>query len=75
VLARLPVAKDLDAWEVSREEWDVRPVGMLGEQDSLMSYGDMAGGWRHDKEVVGMGPFAKMLLAACRGKDDPRLLA
>ncbi|KAH7406199.1 hypothetical protein DE146DRAFT_436125 [Phaeosphaeria sp. MPI-PUGE-AT-0046c] len=75
VLARLPLTKDLDAWDCAQEDWNLRPVGFLGEEDMLMSYGDMAGSWSHDKRVEKLDPFGKMLLAACRGKDDPRLLS
>ncbi|KAF1913909.1 hypothetical protein BDU57DRAFT_327194 [Ampelomyces quisqualis] len=74
VLARLPVTKDLEAWDCAREEWDVRSLSILGEEENLMTYGDMGGSWSHDRSVEGMDPFAKMLLAACRGEDDPRLL-
>lgn len=75
VLARLPLTKDFDAWDCAQEDWELRPVGLMGEEESLMSYGDMAGSWSHDRRVEELDPFGKMLLAACRGKDDPRLLS
>lgn len=75
VLARLPLTRDFDAWGCTQDDWDLRPVGILGEEEALLSYGDMAGSWRHDRRVEELDPFNRMLLAACRGKDDPRLLS
>jgi hypothetical protein len=69
VLAKLPLSKNLVAWDYEPEDW------WVGGDEGLMSYGDMADKWSREREVRGMDPFAKMLLAACRGKDDPRLLA
>jgi hypothetical protein len=74
VLAQLPLTKDLVAWECEAEEWNVRPLGFVEEECSLVSYGDMALDWNHDRRVEELGAFGRMLLGACRGKDDPRLL-
>lgn len=75
VLARLPLTKDFDAWDCTQDDWDLRPVGILGgEEEALFSYGDMAGTWTHDRGVETLDPFNRMLLAACRGRDDPRLI-
>jgi hypothetical protein len=35
---------------------------------------DFTNKWTHEKEVETLDPFGKLLLAACRGGDDPRLL-
>jgi hypothetical protein len=74
VLARLPLTKDLEAWDCEPDEWSVRPVGFLKEEDRLMSYGDLALDWSQDKGLEELGAFGKLLLGACRGGDDPRLL-
>jgi hypothetical protein len=74
VLARLPLTKDLEAWHCEPEDWTMRPIGLLGEERELTSYADLAFGWNTEREVRGLDPFGKMLIAACRGKDDPRLL-
>lgn len=75
VVARLPVTKDLQAWDCgTEEEWKVRPVGWLGEEGGVMSYGNMADCWNKERRVEELGSFGKILMAACRGKDDPRLL-
>jgi hypothetical protein len=74
VLAQLPVTKDLEAWECEADEWNVRPLGFLEEACGLVSYGDLALDWSHERGLEELGGFRKFLIAACRGKDDPRLL-
>jgi hypothetical protein len=68
VLSKLPLSTNSVAWDCEPENW------WVGGDDELTSYGDMAYMWTSEKEVEKLDPFAKMLLAACRGKDDPRLL-
>ncbi|EAT92418.1 hypothetical protein HBH56_138620 [Parastagonospora nodorum] len=75
VVARLPLTKDLGAWNCSREEWEVRPVGWLGEEDNLVSYGEFGTLWSLDRDVGELDAFGRLLIAACRGKEDARLLA
>ena len=75
VVSRLPLTKDLGAWNCSRENWDVRPVGWLGEEESLMSYGEFGRLWSADSDVGELDAFGRLLFAACRGKEDERLLA
>jgi hypothetical protein len=71
ILARLPLTKDLGAWECPRQEWDMKAVGW---EEGLVSYGDMAGMWSPERRVEELDGFGRLLVAACRGKDDPRLL-
>jgi hypothetical protein len=75
VLARLPLTKDLEAWKCEQEDWTMRSLSFVGEEDSLITYGDMSGGWSGERRVEELDGFGRLLLAACRGKDDPRLLA
>jgi hypothetical protein len=75
VVARLPLTKDLGAWNCSREEWEVRPVGWLGEEDNLVSYGEFGTLWTLDRDVGELDAFGRLLIAACRGKEDARLLS
>jgi hypothetical protein len=74
LLARLPLTKDLEAWNCEAEEWEVRPVGFLEEGCSLTSYGDMALEWSLERRVEELDVFGRLLMAACRGGYDPRLL-
>jgi hypothetical protein len=77
ILARLPLTKDMGKWNRGpgdsgyRLGWQEK---LLSEEEGLVSYGDMAQDWRHDKDVGALCGFGKLLLAPCRGKDDPRLL-
>ncbi|KAH7078487.1 hypothetical protein FB567DRAFT_136850 [Paraphoma chrysanthemicola] len=76
VLARLPLTKDLEAWKCEQEDWSVRSLSFMSEEESLITYGDMSGRWSAaENKVEELDAFGRLLLAACRGKDDPRLLA
>ena len=74
VLARIPFTKDLHAWKTHPEEWNSSVLPRLLEQDGLTAYMDFSYGWTHEDEVETLDPFGKLLLAACRGDYDPRLL-
>lgn len=74
VLARLPFSKDFGAWKCDPEEWSMRSLGYLGEEEALINYGDWADQWSPEKGLEGIDGFGKMLLTACRGKEDARLL-
>ncbi|KAJ4990472.1 hypothetical protein SVAN01_04134 [Stagonosporopsis vannaccii] len=75
VLARIPFTKDLQAWATDPEEWNSIVLPELLEEDGLTAYGDFADKWTHQDELETLDPFGKLLLAACRGADDPRLLS
>lgn len=80
MLARLPLTRDFDAWSCdaeswSRRTWDAPYADGSGGEGHLMAYSDLASMWSHGDSVEGLDPFAKLLLAGCRGGDDPRLLA
>lgn len=74
VLARLPITRDLEAWRCEPERWEGRVVPWLSETEGLVSYGGWSTAWSSEREIEGLDPFGKLLLAACRGRDDPRLL-
>jgi hypothetical protein len=77
VLARLPLSRDMGKWNRGPNDWGNRlswEDRMLSEEESLISYGDMSQNWRHDEDLETLGGFGKLLLAPCRGADDPRLL-
>ncbi|KAF2032275.1 hypothetical protein EK21DRAFT_110218 [Setomelanomma holmii] len=79
VLARLPLTRDFGAWGWEAEEWGLRDMLDGGsrkelEDGGLVSYGEMASDWRRERRVEELDGFGRLLLAACRGKDDPRLL-
>jgi hypothetical protein len=75
VLARLPLTKDLEALKCEQEDWTMRSLGFVSEEERLITYADMSGGWNGERRVEELDGFGRLLLAACRGKDDPRLLA
>ena len=77
ILARLPLTRDIGKWNHHPEDWGNRlgwQERLLSEEEGLVSYGDMSQNWRHEKDVEALGGFGKLLLAPCRGRDDPRLL-
>lgn len=74
VLARLPITKDFNAWDCDPEDWKMRSVSQTPEEENLISYGDLTSTWSRERATEELGPYGKLLLAACRGKDDPRLL-
>lgn len=74
VLARIPFTKDLRAWKTDPEQWNSSVLPELLEEDGLTAYMDFSGNWTHEDELETLDPFGKLLLAACRGGDDPRLL-
>ncbi|KAJ4325975.1 hypothetical protein N0V94_000340 [Neodidymelliopsis sp. IMI 364377] len=74
VLAHIPFTKDLRAWKFDPEDWkSIVLPGMLAE-DGLTAYKDFTCKWSEKDEVEALDPFERLLLAACRGADDPRLL-
>lgn len=75
VLARIPFTRDLQAWRTDPEEWNSNVLPGMLEEDGLTVYMDFTNKWTHEKEVETLDPFGKLLLAACRGGDDPRLLS
>jgi hypothetical protein len=74
ILARIPFTKDLQAWKSAPEEWNNNVLPELLEDDGLTAYMDFTEKWTYETEVETLDPFGKLLLAACRGGDDPRLL-
>jgi hypothetical protein len=75
VLARLPLTRDQRLWESKEQEWEGLGLGIVA-QKSLVAYGDFSLGWCPDVDrVEGLTELDRLLLVACRGGDDPRLLA
>lgn len=74
VLVRLPFSKDTGAWQCDSEGWNRRTIPYITEEENLISYAELSNTWTYDSEVATLDPFGKLLLAACRGADDPRLL-
>jgi hypothetical protein len=69
VLARLPVWRGAGAWESEEAEWASRRGGC-----GLTSYEELAGSWNKERNVGGLDRLERLLVAACRGREDPRLL-
>jgi hypothetical protein len=69
-LRRLPLAKDLGAWKREPEAW------LLEEnEDELMMYGDWSTSYIvSGRRIEELDPFGRLLVGACKGKEDPRLL-
>lgn len=74
VLARLPFTKDLGAWKCEPEDWSARNAGSRKEEDGLVNYAEWSVQWSAKRELGELDAFGKLLMGACWGKDDPRLL-
>ncbi|KAF2254903.1 hypothetical protein BU26DRAFT_559551 [Trematosphaeria pertusa] len=72
VLARLPLTKDGSLWECDSAAWEQRGPCDKGV-DCLIAYGDLSLGWKPGTDPEQLTGFQRMLLAACRGRDDPSL--
>ncbi|KAJ8106063.1 hypothetical protein OPT61_g9789 [Boeremia exigua] len=75
VLCRIPFTRDLQAWKADPEKWNSSVLPELLESDGLTAYTDFSDTWTHEDELETLDPFGRLLLAACRGVDDPRLLS
>ncbi|KAF1958772.1 hypothetical protein CC80DRAFT_407846 [Byssothecium circinans] len=75
VLARLPLTTDDRLWVEGKEAFETRtPCGRKAEV--LVAYGDWSSKWKsgeHGDDPRGLGEFQRLLLVACKGKEDPRL--
>jgi hypothetical protein len=74
VLAKLPLNRHDRLWGADESEFEKRRALGRKETESLVAYGEWAAEWNGGKEVEGLTDWTRMLLAACRGQDDPRLL-
>lgn len=84
VLARLPITRDVGVWKDGGGEWGSMGLERMRERERLCSYEGFVEGWSigggadGDGDggggVRGLDAFSRLLLAACRGKEDPRLL-
>lgn len=75
VLARIPFTKDLQAWKQDAEKWNSSVLPELLEEDGLTAYAEWSDKWTREDALGSLDPFGRLLLAACRGADDPRLLS
>ncbi|KAF2021972.1 hypothetical protein BU24DRAFT_340220 [Aaosphaeria arxii CBS 175.79] len=73
ILAKLPVTRDGVLWSSDSEQWkERRPCTTEGGK--LISYGDLSEGWSVDQEPEKLPEWERVLLVACRGAADARLL-
>lgn len=75
VMAQIPFTKDFQAWKSEPEDWNSSVLPGLLVDDGLTVYMDLTHKWTHVDNVETLDLFGKLLLAACRGADDPRLLS
>ncbi|KAJ4362172.1 hypothetical protein N0V95_001520 [Ascochyta clinopodiicola] len=75
VLSQIPFTRNLRAWKTDLDDWNSSVLPGLLSENGLMMYKDFSHKWTYEDEVETLDPFAKLLLAACRGADDPRLLS
>ena len=74
VLAKLPLNRYEGLWDVDEIEFEMREVENR-KRPELVAYGEFAAEWKGGSgNVEALTEFHRMLLAACRGGDDPRLL-
>jgi hypothetical protein len=71
ILARLPLSRDGRLWDCDFDEWNERRPC---ESQCLQEYGDLSSSWTPGGRVEELSEFERLLLAACRGKEDPGLL-
>lgn len=73
VLARLPLSTDEALWTESEDDFTTR-TPCYKKREALVSYGDWAQDWKPGRDdPTRLSDFQRMLLIACRGKEDPRL--
>ena len=72
VLARLPLSKGDEFWDIGAEEFESRTRGAEGA-DQLVSYGDFSLSWTPGDDLRGLSEYQRLLLAPCRGAADARL--
>lgn len=68
------MTQDVSAWKCESQEWGSMDVPVMREKERLCSYEGFVEGWSSEWDVRGLDTFSRLLLAACRGKEDPRLL-
>jgi hypothetical protein len=75
VLAKLPLNRSDGLWAADESEFEKKRMENRKSLDALVAYGEWAAEWNGGTgDVEGLTDFQRMLLAACRGQDDPRLL-
>ena len=72
ILAKLPLTRDGMLWECDNVEW-VKKQPCTKEY--LVAYGDLSTSWKLGDAIDKLTEFERLLLAACRGREDPRLLS
>ncbi|KAF2787833.1 hypothetical protein K505DRAFT_256858 [Melanomma pulvis-pyrius CBS 109.77] len=71
ILARLPLSKDQRLWDADVVEWTDR---LPCSNQCLHAYEDLSSSWKPGGPVSQLSEFERLLLAACRGREDPGLL-
>jgi hypothetical protein len=74
ILGRLPLTREVELFDISAQEW-ASNTPCKDPRGGLIAYGDLSVTWTHDRDPEKLTDFERILLAACRGDDDPRLLA
>ncbi|CAI6335691.1 unnamed protein product [Periconia digitata] len=73
VLARLPLSTDEQLWTENENNFMSR-TPCDRKKKNLMTYGEWAQTWTPGRDDPALlSDFQRMLLVACRGKEDPRL--
>ncbi|KAF2109289.1 hypothetical protein BDV96DRAFT_605006 [Lophiotrema nucula] len=72
VLSRLPIAGDARLWEYKMEEWVLQEP--WENKEKVVTYQDFSSTWTGESDIGALTEWQKLLLVACRGQDDPRLL-
>lgn len=75
VMAQIPFTKGFQAWKTEPEGWNSSILPGLLIDDGLPVCMDLTHKWTHEDNVEILDPFGKLLLAACRGANDPRLMS
>ncbi|KAF2643489.1 hypothetical protein P280DRAFT_394167 [Massarina eburnea CBS 473.64] len=71
VLARLPLTTDDKLWVENKNMFESR-TPCRKKAEALVAYGEWSARW--DGDPRNLSDFQRLLLVACRGQEDPRLL-
>ncbi|KAF2703885.1 hypothetical protein K504DRAFT_473583 [Pleomassaria siparia CBS 279.74] len=71
VLARLPLSKDGQLWHGDLHQWTEKEPCAT---QCLQTYGEFSTAWQSGSPPDQLTDFERLLLVACRGKEEPALL-
>ncbi|KAH7126910.1 hypothetical protein B0J11DRAFT_432261 [Dendryphion nanum] len=74
ILARLPIMQDGTLWNSTSTEWAAKEPCTRGAGKGWVTLGEYSSAWSADGAVEELPGLERLMLAACCGRMDPRLL-